>query len=97
MLELFRRIISSQKKRNQRGKGIKLIGIKSFESNFNQVQKTYNPHFHLVLIDLQTADHIMTEWVKQGRKLWGNASVSKAAQYNTPVRDSEDCLVEIPK
>jgi len=97
MFELFRRIISSQKKRNQRGKGIKLIGIKSFECNFNPEQKTYNPHFHLILNDLQTADHIMTEWVKQGRKLWGNASVSKVAQYNTPVKDLEDCLVEILK
>lgn len=97
MFALIQRIISKQKKRNQRGQGIRLIGIKSFECNFNPLQKTYNPHFHLILHDLHTADLIMTEWVREGRKLWGANHISKAAQLNQRVRDLEDCLVEILK
>ncbi|MBL0102603.1 MAG: protein rep [Bacteroidetes bacterium] len=68
---LMNRIISKQKKRHQRGKGFHPVGIKSFECNFNPKDKTYNPHFHLILPDLATADYFLTEWRKEGQKLWG--------------------------
>ena len=49
VLRAFKIITNRNKKRNQRGKGIKLIGIKSLECNFNPLKRIYNPHLHLVV------------------------------------------------
>ena len=57
----FRRIREKYKKRNQRGKGLKLVGIKSLECNFNPVKKTYNPHLHIVVPNEAIADILISE------------------------------------
>lgn len=97
MFRIFRLIVNKYKKRNQRGKGIKLIGVKSFECNFNPLDQTYNPHFHLILPNLKIADTIMTEWRKQWQKEWGKKFVTQSAQCNIKVKDLENCLIEIIK
>ena len=47
MIRGFRKIKDKHRKRYQRGKGIKLVGVKSLECNFNPKQRTYNPIFTL--------------------------------------------------
>jgi hypothetical protein len=97
MFLLLRRIIAKHRKQAIRGKGFRLVGIRSFECNFNPKKKSYNPHFHIILQNLNVADSLRTDWIREGRKLWGQHAISKAAQNNVRVRDLEDCLVEILK
>ncbi len=47
----IQRIIAKHRKRYQRGKGLKLVGVRSLECNFNPTRKTYNPHFHIITKD----------------------------------------------
>ena len=56
MLRAFELIHNRCKKRYERGKGIKLIGFKSFECNFNPGTKTYNPHFHFIVQNKEIAE-----------------------------------------
>lgn len=67
MIRAFRLIKGRCNKRHQRGKGIKLMGIKSLECNFNPKRKTYNPHFHLLVPDKATATLLKKEWLNQWR------------------------------
>lgn len=62
MLRGFKIISNRSKKRHQRGKGIKLMGIKSLECNFNPIARTYNPHFHLIVASKEIADYLVKEW-----------------------------------
>ena len=59
----FTKISSKLRKRSQRGKGLKLIGVKSLECNFNPVKKTYNPHLHLIVANKEMADVLVKEWL----------------------------------
>jgi hypothetical protein len=97
MFLLLRRIIAKHRKQAIRCKGIRLVGIRSFECNYSPKKKTYNPHFHIILQNLNVADTLRTDWIREGRKLWGENTISKAAQKNQRVRNLEDCLVEILK
>ena len=85
MVRSFQLIKERQKKRYQRGTGIKLIGIKSLECNFNPRAKTYNPHFHLVLPDKATSDLMKKEWLKTWTPKWAN----KKGQFNRPIRQEK--------
>ena len=49
-------------KRHLRGKGIKVLGVKSLECNFNPKDKTYNPHFHLIVPNCEIGKLLMVEW-----------------------------------
>ena len=93
MIRGFKRIIDKYKKRNQRGKGKQLIGIKSLECNFNPKKKWYNPHFHIIVPDEETAKILVKEW----RKLWGNKWTDKAAQDIRKVKSIERDLIECVK
>jgi hypothetical protein len=97
MFALFKSIIQKYKKRNQRGKGIKLIGVKSFESNFNPKSLTYNPHFHLILNDYYTAHTIRNEWIKLGRELWGEEFINEDAQDINRIEYLDHSLIELVK
>jgi len=97
MFILLRQIIAKHKKRFQRAKGQKFMGVYSFECNFSPIKQTYNPHFHLILPDLKTADTILVEWRKRGLEKWGKETVKQAAQCNKRVKDIEKNLVEILK
>ena len=54
--------------RHRRGKGVKLVGVKSLECNFNPKTKTYNPHFHLIVANNEVAETLRVEWQRQWNK-----------------------------
>jgi len=92
----FREIREKCKKRHQRGKGIKLKGIKSLECNFNPVARTYNPHLHLIVPNAEIAKTLITEW----QKLWNRGKkklASPYAQHSRRVENVERDLVELIK
>lgn len=89
----FQRITEKHRKRYHRGKGRKLIGIKSLECNFNPVRKTYNPHFHIITKDKKTAEVLLSEWLK----LWTPKFAKRPAQNIQKVDNLESGLIEIIK
>ncbi|GAA0723862.1 hypothetical protein GCM10009430_27750 [Aquimarina litoralis] len=89
----FKKIINKYKKQDQRGKGKKLIGIKSLESNFNPERRTYNPHFHIIVANREMADIIVAEWYSRSKKGY----VSLKAQKTEKIWNLENALVEIIK
>ena len=92
-LHAFKQIQDAAKKRHQRGKGIKLIGIRSLECNFNPVRRTYNPHFHIIVPNKETADLLVSEWLKK----WGSKYTVKWAQKASKIADNGLALTEIIK
>ena len=84
------------KKRHQRGKGIKLIGIKSLECNFNPQRKTYNPHFHIIVPTKEIAELLIKEWMLQWNKT-GVIHTSPKAQHMRKVENLERDLIETIK
>lgn len=93
MLKGFNLIIEKYEKRELRGKGRKLVGIRSLECNFNPVKRTYNPHFHIIVPDLETAEIIKGEWIKRAKQNW----TYHKAQHIVKVFDNEKCLIEVVK
>ena len=96
MNKAFGRIKERCKKRHQRGTGIKLIGVKSLECNFNPKTKTYNPHFHLIVPNKEIADLLKKEWLfqwKHSTKLF----TSPKAQDIRKVENLERDLIETIK
>lgn len=89
----FKRICEKYKKRNQRGTGPKLVGIKSLECNFNPKEKTYNPHLHLIVPNEAIADVLIMEWLK----IWTKKEALRIGQHKERVRDVEKNLVEVIK
>jgi hypothetical protein len=92
-LQGFQIIKDKYRKRNLRGKDIKLIGIKSLECNFNAKAKTYNPHLHLIVANKMIADILKKEWLI----LWKGNWSYKGAQKIRPVEDTIRDLIEIVK
>lgn len=89
----FRAIKDKYRKWHLKDKSIKLMGIKSLECNFNPVEGTYNPHFHLIVPDKGTANILVQEW----KKYWGYKLVSSRAQKIQEIDNAENCLVELVK
>lgn len=89
-------IIGRYRKRHQRGKGIKLVGLRSLECNFNPIERTYNPHFHLILPNLEIADTLLREWPLY----WNDPKIcTKGAQDNRRVKAHRktEQLIELVK
>lgn len=97
----FKKILECNKKRHQRGKGIKIIGIKSLECNFNPIAKTYNPHFHIIVPNKETAELLKKEWIKKNRPTKASSYrykyVSPKAQDIKKINDLDHQLVEVIK
>jgi len=92
----FRQIRERCKKRHQRGKGLKLIGVKSLECNFNPKTKTYNPHFHIIVPNKEIADLLKKEWMiqwKSDKRMY----TYQGAQYIRKVENLERDLIETIK
>lgn len=89
------------KKRHQRGRGEKLIGIRSLECNFNPNEKTYNPHFHIIVASKEIAKLLVKEWIKQwrptGKSTYRYKYTSPSAQNIRKVTNLEHSLIEIIK
>lgn len=93
MFRAFELIINRCKKRYQRNKGIKLIGIKSLECNFNPQTKSYNPHLHIIVPSKEIAELLKKEWMIQ----WTSKHTYHKAQHIRKVDDLERDLIEIIK
>jgi hypothetical protein len=93
MTEVFGRILEKHKKRNQRGTGLKPMGLRCLECNFNPVQRTYNPHFHIITSDAATSKMLIVEWLKA----WTKEFTSPWAQDQRKVKSLEGDLVELIK
>lgn len=93
MIETFQTITEKYKKQNQRGKGTKLIGIRSLESNFNPEARTYNPHFHCIVANKQMAEILISEWLERARP----GKAKSVAQKMEPVFDNTVALIEVIK
>ena len=89
----FRKLNAKCRKRAQRGKGTKLIGVKSLECNFNPIMQTYNPHLHLIVATKEMAEIIIPEWLK----LCGPRFTRRYAQNMQKVKSTESALIEIVK
>lgn len=92
----FEKIYQKLKKRNQRRKGIKIMGIKSLECEFNPVAKTYNPHLHMIVANKEVAEILRREWIS----IWKSRNkrfVTWKAQKSEAVYNLENALVEIIK
>ena len=104
MYKAFNLIQGRCKKRHQRGKGIKLIGVKSLECNFNPMKKTYNPHFHIIVPSAEVAHLLRREWIDQWKpthkpNVYYNKHkyASPAAQDIRKINDLEHALIETIK
>jgi len=93
MLKTFQKITEKHRKRHQRGKGLKLVGVKSLESNFNPSKKTYNPHFHIITKEKWMAEAIKKEWLERSKKGYA----AHWCQKLIPVTNLETGLIEIIK
>src|SRR5690606_21126211 len=91
--EALRKIIETAKKRHQRGKGSKMMGLYAVESNFNANAKTYNPHIHLIVNSEETGTFILKEWIKRSKPLF----TYKNAQFCVPLKNKEKGLIELIK
>jgi len=88
------------KKRYHRGKGIKVMGVKSFECNFNPIAKTYNPHFHLIVPSKEVAALLINEWLKTWKSKDGKRRrfyTSRKGQDMRPANTLDSDLVETIK
>lgn len=92
-LEGFEKIIGRLRKRHLRGNGIRPVGIKSLECNFNAEKRTYNPHFHLIVESEAVANAIIAEWLT----LWPPKHAEPFCQNKQRVRNIEKCLIEVVK
>ena len=96
IMTTFENIYQKLKKRNQRGKGIKIMGIKSLECEFNPVAQTYHPHLHLIVASKEISETIRNEWIK----IWKRRNeklVYHGAQKSKPVFKMEGALIEVIK
>jgi hypothetical protein len=92
MVTAFEKISNRCKSRNRRGEGIKLVGIKSLECNFNPKKRWYNPHFHLIVPNKEIADLLVKEWISQWK-----GYASKLGQKIIELNDAEKGLIEVLK
>ena len=103
MIKAFSRIQNTCLKRHTRNKGIKIIGIKSLECNFNPQRKTYNPHFHIICATKEIAELIKKEWIKLWKKKYFRTKEFKyryaraASQHIRKIRNTENDLIEVIK
>ena len=93
MIRGFKLISAKHRKRDQRGTGIKLIGVKSLECNFNPNKKTYNPHLHIITANKVMAEVIVKDWLK----LCTPKFASSKGQKIDKVNGLENSLIEIIK
>lgn len=93
MVKEIGKINNAYRKRNGRGTGKKLIGIRTLECNFNPTRRTYNPHFHFIVADKEMAETLKKEWLKRSRPKWTHW----IAQKIRPVKDTERDMIETIK
>lgn len=68
VIKNFSKIIDRCRKGHERGKGMKIRCVKSLECNFNATKRWYNPHYHIITPNRETALYLMQEWKKEWNK-----------------------------
>jgi hypothetical protein len=89
----LKKIEGRMKKRYLRGKGPKLVAIKSLECNFNPNKRWYNPHFHILVPNKELAEILKREWLST----WTGKYTSLDGQKLREVKDTERDLIEVIK
>ncbi|MEZ4804604.1 MAG: protein rep [Bacteroidia bacterium] len=93
MVKAIKRIIARYRKRSYRNDSKPMIGIRALECNFNPQKRTYNPHYHLIVSDLETAKNLVKDWMA----LWTNKHTGIYSQNIRPVKDTTKDLIEVIK
>lgn len=93
----FSLIINRNKKKVRRGKARPIVCLRCHECNFNPIEQTYNPHFHLIVPDFDTAHYLAYEWQKTINKLCGYQIANNAGQDFRKIEDLEHHLIETIK
>lgn len=96
MIKAFEKIRKRCDQRYRKGKGPKLIGIRSLECNFNPKSKTYNSHFHILCASKKIAETIKKEYVE----LWNRGDEIFAQPFLQKIRkvgDTEKDIIETIK
>jgi len=81
------------RKRHERGKGPKPIGIRALECNYNPIKYTYNPHLHLILESKELAVDFILEW----QNTFDTDDTDPRAQHMRPVSFEGRDLIETIK
>lgn len=89
----FTTIKDRLKKRHQRGTGIKPLGLRSLECNFNPIKRTYNPHYHILVPSYEIAYLLRYEWMK----VWGKKYTNIEGQHIVKVDNVDSKLIELIK
>jgi len=92
-IEAFQIIKERCQKKNQRGRGLKLFGIRSLECNFNPERRSYDPHFHVLVPSEEIANLLVDEWLR----LWTTDFAKRNAQNIRKVNNTEKDLIEVVK
>ncbi len=97
MIRWFELLLDKCRKRSSRGNGIKLIGIKSLECNYNPIAKTYNPHFHFLVKGYEVSKIITVDWLQYWKRL--GVAVSPMAQHSITIKSNkvDKGLIEVLK
>ena len=93
VMVVLRKIQNRLRKRHKRGKGMKIMYVRSLECNFNPKNRTYNPHFHFITPDYPTATILRQEWLRT----WKHKYAQKGGQDIRPIDDLEEGLIEVMK
>lgn len=90
MLNCFKQITETMKKRKQRGdKDYQIVGIRKLECTYNEHTDTYHPHFHLIVSGENCASDIVKEWLHRNPKC-----TIKAQDYR---KANEGSIIELFK
>jgi len=87
------RTIERLRKRNKRGRGPEIKGIKSLECTFNPIHRWYHPHFHLIVPSREVAILLIVEWQRTKTRKF----CCPAAQKKYKIKDLERDLIEVIK
>lgn len=93
ILKGFKQIKDKHRKRWLRHSGIKMIGIKSLECNFNPKRQTYNPHLHIIVANEEMAETLKKDWLQK----WKKGSTDPRAQKIEKIYNSTTGLIEVIK
>jgi len=91
------------RQRYNRGKGPKLIGVRSLECNYNPIKKTYNPHFHVLCATKEIAEILKAEWLELWNRNYVKSNNKKDImalhflQKIRKVRNTEKDIIETIK
>ncbi len=93
MMRSIKKLIRRNAQRARRDKGLKLVGIRSLECNFNPKQRTYNPHFHFIVATKEMAELLIDEWLEQSTSQYA----LRKGQHSSKVANTEKALIEVIK